>query len=89
MFTDELNSVRLTVCTLCESRLLLQAAPALQRRSEEVRKSAIEAIDRAQDALRRSIKLVGDRALGPAAKPSEQSPEPTGEIKLTLTKKDE
>jgi DNA-directed RNA polymerase subunit RPC12/RpoP len=45
-FIDELNSIRLIVCSLCESRLLLRGAPALRQRSREAREVADNSINR-------------------------------------------
>ena len=88
-FTDDHNSVQLTVCSICEMRLLMASSTDLRRRSEEARRTAQGALDRVQNTLERSLRVVGCQTLGPAPQSPTESAEPAGEAVPALIKKDE
>ena len=88
-FTDELKAIRLTVCPLCEPRLVLRSAETLRQRAQDARHASDNAIERANDVLNRSIDQAGRRALGPAPVSPDSESAPERERARSLVKKDD
>ena len=84
-FTDEAKFFRMTVCVICEARMLSHAARVLQERATAAQVASKQAIDASEHAiddatavLNASIDVKGELTLGPAPKP-DAAPTPQAE----------